>query len=183
MSQRTDRQRGFTLMELMVVMAIIAVLAGIVAPGVTGTKDVSESAQSKSDRQGVQTAASNFNNASTSAGWPEAASDYAVASGGIPLYASNGTTVIAAAGATATGYRLVDFAATTDTRDSTGNIVEKTFVPDFLDRAPTSEAAMSGGVNVYLWTLKQGTSDASGQTRTVWVFKLNDAGDKYIREK
>lgn len=53
-------QRGFTLIELMVVMAILAVLAAVVIPAVSGTTDVSEDASVKSDASAVSTAMNNY---------------------------------------------------------------------------------------------------------------------------
>ncbi len=54
-------QKGFTLVELMVVMAIMAVLASIVVPAVTGTKQTSTDTQVKQDAGAVQTAVGSFN--------------------------------------------------------------------------------------------------------------------------
>ncbi len=54
-------QKGFTLVELMVVMAIMAVLASIVLPAITGTKQTSTDTQVKQDAGAVQTAVGSFN--------------------------------------------------------------------------------------------------------------------------
>lgn len=54
-------EKGFTLVELMVVMAIMAVLATIVIPAVTGTKQVSSDTQVKQDATVVETAVGDYN--------------------------------------------------------------------------------------------------------------------------
>lgn len=54
-------QKGFTLIELMVVMAIMAILAAIVIPSVSGTKQVSLDSQVVQDATSVETAVNNFN--------------------------------------------------------------------------------------------------------------------------
>ncbi len=54
-------QKGFTLIELMVVMAIMAVLAAIVVPSVTGTTTVSRKTAQPTDLGQIQTAVDRFN--------------------------------------------------------------------------------------------------------------------------
>lgn len=54
-------EKGFTLIELMVVMAIIAVLAAVVMPAITGTKQISINAQVSQDASATETATSNYN--------------------------------------------------------------------------------------------------------------------------
>ena len=56
----SELQKGFTLMELLVVVAIIAVLMGIVSASVTGTKSQSVEGQVKSDGRASQIAVDNF---------------------------------------------------------------------------------------------------------------------------
>jgi prepilin-type N-terminal cleavage/methylation domain-containing protein len=54
-------EKGFTLVELMVVMAIMAILASVVVPAVSGTKQVSQNSQVQQDGSAVETAVGNFN--------------------------------------------------------------------------------------------------------------------------
>lgn len=54
-------QKGFTLVEAVVVMAIMAVLATIVVPAVTGTKQVSLDSQVAQDAGVIETAVSDYN--------------------------------------------------------------------------------------------------------------------------
>lgn len=53
-------QKGFTLVELMVVMAIMAVLSAIVVPAVSGTSEVSKDSAVRQDASTVATAVSDF---------------------------------------------------------------------------------------------------------------------------
>ena len=58
-----QRQRGFTLVELLAVMAIVAVLAAIVVPAVSGTSETSRDAQTQQDATSAETASADFFNA------------------------------------------------------------------------------------------------------------------------
>jgi len=62
-----QRQRGFTLVELLAVMAIVAVLAAIVVPAVSGTSETSRDAQTQQDATSADTASADFFNAQGSA--------------------------------------------------------------------------------------------------------------------
>jgi len=54
-------EKGFTLVELMVVMAIMAVLSAIVVPAVTGTKQISLDTQVSQDAAVVESAVNKYN--------------------------------------------------------------------------------------------------------------------------
>ena len=54
-------EKGFTLVELMVVMAIMAILASVVVPAVSGTKQTSEDSQVQLDGAVVETAVGKYN--------------------------------------------------------------------------------------------------------------------------
>lgn len=60
-------EKGFTLVELMVVMAIMALLASIVVPAVSGNKKTSQETQTKQDASAVDTAVGKYNADSNSA--------------------------------------------------------------------------------------------------------------------
>ena len=53
-------QKGFTLVELMVVMAIMAILSAVVIPAVSGTSEVSKNSQVTNDAGLINTADSDF---------------------------------------------------------------------------------------------------------------------------
>lgn len=48
-AQKKERQRGFTLMELMVVIVIMGVLASLVVPNLMGNKDRADRQKAASD--------------------------------------------------------------------------------------------------------------------------------------
>ena len=54
-------EKGFTLVELMVVMGIMAILASIVVPAISGTKQLSQDTQVQQDASAVETAVGNYN--------------------------------------------------------------------------------------------------------------------------
>lgn len=106
--------KGFTLIELMVVMIILAVLATIVTGGVMGTKSKSEDTSVKADAYNVQTAAQRFNNDSyKSNDWPEAdtnkvaivkvGTDIRVKYDTILMYDSDGSTALTVSTTSVTG--------------------------------------------------------------------------------
>ncbi len=172
-------QKGFTLVELMVVMGIIAVLAGIVVPAVTGTKGPSESAQFKGDANAVQSAAAKFNNDTVNASWPEAT----IAT----VYTGTGeaTLINKALGSsdqgvtTPAGYTAIKWTGNSvNVRKADGSLLPVNFVPDFIPKTPATDAAKDKGLHVYIWLFKAGAAtDAS--TRTVEIYKLNDGGTDY----
>ena len=165
-------QKGFTLVELMVVMAIMAVLAGIVMPAVTGTQGPAESTQLQSDAQAIQSAAASYNNDSVTADWPEDA----VAT----VYSAEETLITAAVGGSLTGYTAVDWDATTKVRLDDGSLLAITFVPDSVPKAAASIGALDNSKHVFVWLLKEGSAtDAS--TRTVEVYRLADDGSAYAK--
>ncbi len=190
-------QKGFTLVELMVVMGIIAVLAAIVVPAVTGTKGPAEGAQFKGDANAVQSAAAKFNSDTVNASWPEApiattdtpsiTGVYSAAeitamlsytnSSGVVTPRANGDKLTAD-----NGYTAIKWTGNVvNIRLGSGALQAVNFVPDFIPKTPATDAAMSAktnGLHVYVWLLKAGAAtDASN--RTVEIYKLNDLGTAY----
>ena len=51
----TDKQRGFTLLEIMVVIVIIAVLASLVVPNLMGNKEKADKQKAVSDIVALET--------------------------------------------------------------------------------------------------------------------------------
>ncbi len=62
-------QRGFTLMEMMVVVTIMTILAAIVVPAVTGVSSTGRGAAKDSDRSEVQKSVDRYNSAHPAAMW------------------------------------------------------------------------------------------------------------------
>jgi len=162
-----ELQKGFTLMELLVVVAIIAVLMGIVSAAVSGTKSQSVEGQVKSDGKATQTAVDNFNNKSINTGlFPEKDPDTVVTTGSASnfhIYAdvfavgseAGGNVLLrrksddkgarlsdkvtpSGGGTAVFRRRFMDFTSVTSTYDADGVPKTSQFVPDFLLKNPTS---------------------------------------------
>jgi type II secretory pathway pseudopilin PulG len=180
----------------MVVMVVLALLAAIVSGGVLGTKGKGEDAQVKADAFQAQQAVSRFNNDSAAGDWPDASTNKVaevdtdhppdgadeVQYQGITMYESDGTTPLDPA---KVEYTTLDWDATTQVRDSSGDLVTRKLVPDWLTHKPTNsewQQTVSGvQKDVYAWVMLKGTALNGEETRTVQVFKLDAAGDKYIQ--
>lgn len=176
--------KGLTLIELIVVMVILAVLASIVTAGVLGSKSRSEDTQVKADAYNVQDAVQRFNNESSQNVWPDAATNKvtgikgAVAEyDGIAMYDTDGTTALNNGG----DYTTIDWAASMKVRDSSGALVGRKLVPDFLSHKPANADWLQGGKAVYAWVMLKGSVLDGAATRTVQIFKLNADGTKYIK--
>ena len=78
MKRMLKKQKGFTLMELLVVVAIMGVLMAVVGAAVTGIKSSSVDGQVQSDAKATQTATDNYNNKSINTGqFPDTTPDAA----------------------------------------------------------------------------------------------------------
>jgi len=187
-------QKGFTLVELMVVMAIMAVLAGIVVPAVSGTSEVSSDAQVKSDAGIVSSAISGYysdqsgaevltTDTSTILGtsaaqvkssrWPEEYLDV--------TYAAELPNDAAALAGDVEAVAITDLSGTdiTPTALAEGwNAINLAGLATggYIPSVPKSSSDLSGSFHNYLWLVEK-TSAAveSGDTvesRSVEVFKL-----------
>ena len=186
-------EKGFTLVELMVVMAIMAVLSAIVLPAVTGTKQLSLDSQVKQDAYAVETGVSKVNadanvseslttdntsvfgtvsSQSTSSQWPEnpITTTYATEFPTVTT-AISGVTLKNTAGTVIYSSNTTGFVA-----DYTAIDIDGLIADGYLQEEPVgvdSTFSTAKAYHNYLWLLKkanvEGTSDAG---RVVEVFKL-----------
>ena len=193
---RKQGQKGFTLIEMMVVVGIMAVLAAIVTGGVTGTKTAGEGSQAQSDAQTVQQSTSSYNNQTRTQGFPEGTITVS-GTGTTRVYTignvvSGGNTALSVGlvgnvGFTdgtdgkVTNYTYVKWDASDDVRQKGGTVATAKFVPDFLGQKPDTTRLINKDLNPeYLWLFKKGTTfDEQGRSIEVW--KLADDGASYSK--
>lgn len=187
-------QKGFTLVELMVVMAIMAVLAAIVFPAVSGTSEVSVDSQVKQDASTVNSAVSDYfadqtgaeiftTNTTTILGtsvaqvinsrWPEEyltigyLAEFPVAAATSGQAVSGNLTIKNKSGTTITAKQLAEGWNAIDL----DVLVSSSYIPAL----PKSSTDQSGSFHNYLWLVKKTTAAAESGTvesRTVEIFKL-----------
>lgn len=187
--RRWTDNKGFTLIELMVVVAILSVLATLVAGGVQGTKGRGEESQVRLDAGTVFTAMQNYQNQSRESAWPE---DTLPADATSITYqnTSIAAAYVAAISVTFTSgassnYTTPGWFVSTHVRKVDGTITDAFFVPDFLAQRPDSIRLMTKAANgstypEYIWLLKKGTL-LDDRGRSIQVWKLTDDRDKYIK--
>lgn len=193
-------QKGFTLVELMVVVGILAVLMSVVFPAVTGTKSTSMVGQVQSDAASVQKALDNFQNKGVSPLYPEQAlgtkTAYKLPAGTILTkkeldLAGDPVTITVAADAGVPGsdnalgtqtdytlganaaptYKELNWDATTRVWQSDGSVNTAYFVPDFLLKEPSS-VPLDNDESVVSFT--NGTYLAE----FLWLVKVNNPGSQ-----
>ncbi len=171
------KNKGFTLLELMVVMGIMAVLAAVVFPAVSGVKGSSAEAQVKSDADAVQKASDSFNNKSIKAAvFPETTF---AGTGSYTAYDTNGTTVRTLTPGSLTTtvagtYTKINWSAAVNVWLQDGAVASMGFVPNFLGKQPESstlKADEDNTLNEFLWLLRQ-EGAGSEVSRKVEVYRL-----------
>ncbi len=195
-------QKGFTLVELMVVMAILAVLSTIVFTAVSGTSETSSVTQTKQDAgtvnaavndyYGDQTGAEVFTTNTTSilsgtaniaqvitSRWPEKyltvayLAEFPLASDNISGQAVSGNVTIITVDSTGTPTSPI----TPKTLAEGWNAINlSTLVSGkYIPALPRSGSDLQGSFHNYLWLMRKTTTTAGGATaesRKVEVFKL-----------
>ncbi len=176
MSTLNKRNKGFTLLELMVVMGILAVLAAIIFPAVSGVKGTSVEGQAKTDADATQKGLERFNNQSIKAGiFPE--ETFTVPS--YNFFDSNGAsarTVTAAASTTtdAGKYTKIKWDAEVKVWLQDGTVAAMNFVPNFLQKQPESAGLVAdenASDKEFLWLLRHEGAGAE-VSRKVEVYRL-----------
>lgn len=171
------RRKGFTLVESVVVMAALSLLAAMVSGGVVGVKSRGEEVQVQRDAYAVQLTVQRFATDFGSGLLPAAlinfdGSNYLFQGMAVPRSMVG---FLANNGAYALNYREIDWAARVPVKQSNGDVVNLSYVPDFLSFKPDSTRLTRGGYKEYLWLLKVGTP-----TR-VEVWRLNEGASAYER--
>lgn len=82
-------EKGFTIVELLIVIVVIGILAAITIVAFNGVQNRAKAAQYQADANGISKVAESFNAKETSTGYPTAASDFNSADAKLP----NGVTV------------------------------------------------------------------------------------------
>ena len=194
---RKRGQKGFTMVELMVVMAILAVLAAVVFPAVSGKGEASKDSQTLTDATLVQTAVGDYYKDQVGADlfstttvtvltalnpaqvisnkWPEAIIAGSTADG----EAANGiynTEYPFSNTATVSGV-TIDGSAVDAAFFQTHNAIDFTALIDggYLADAPNGVDSDTDGYQNYLWLVKKATSAGGAGTddsRAVVVYKL-----------
>ncbi len=185
----SNRQAGFTLLEVMIVMAIMGVLMTIVVPRVSGTKTASLESQVKADGHNVQTGINNYNtHAIAENSWPEQplGTKYAYSSGAGSATLAPGDKVVLVDKSSAitpdpTVYLEIKWDAQTNTWNPNGSVGTAQFLPDYILNLPESSALQndegvtdSTGKKLYevLWLMKKNQAGAASEGRALEVYRL-----------
>ncbi|MBM2825704.1 MAG: Type secretion system protein [Dehalococcoidales bacterium] len=157
-------QKGFTLIELMIVMAIMAVMAAIVVPSVTGTTTVGRKTAQPTDIREVQTAVSRFNaDDRDGSPWPTNASLTGVTTDW------NAGTLPTGSGPTGSGnstspyvFTQNDIAGINFTSPATTDAGSKVFYTDYVRNLPkyaSTSISVSANSTSNNFTIRQGGND------------------------
>lgn len=185
-------QKGFTLVELMVVMAILAVLASIVFPAVSGTSGVAGDSQVKQDASTVNTAVSDYFGDKTGAIVYENDTTTVVPSGNATAHAGHNVSSNQTINSrfpevhmtdqypnvfTSTNVTLITISATNKSTGVVSPVTPKAFVDarnainlatlasgSYIPAIPKSyrEVSDPGGFSNYLWVVKRTATVSDG---------------------
>jgi len=182
-------QKGFTLIELMVVVSIMAILASIVLHSVMGSGAEGEKTQAISDTQAINTAAIKFNTDSRRSDWSEEsvtlnATDHTIAYKGLSVDGSvsvvintkdaAGTPKIDLTDAQLAKYTQLDWDKSTKIRQDLGHIVIY-FVDDYLNFHPKSARYKRDATDYpeYIFLFKKTVGERG---RLLELYQLNEEG-------
>lgn len=185
----SNRQGGFTLLEVMIVMAIMGVLMTIVVPRVSGAKTASLESQIKSDGHNIQTGVTNYNtHAIAENAWPEQSlgTRYAYSSGAGAVTLAPGDKIVlvdktSAVVPDAAVYVEVKWDAATNIWQSNGSVGTAQLLPDYILSLPESMNLQNDeGVtdstgkklNEVLWLMKKSQIGAASEGRSLQAYRL-----------
>ncbi|MBI2934561.1 MAG: type II secretion system protein [Chloroflexi bacterium] len=205
MFRRHKHEKGFTLLELMVVMGVLSVLSGMVFVAISGVKGSSVEAQVKNDADSVKKSVDNFNSRSIKGTFPETSNPFSgggiysieygintfknLRGGAMPNYTSSPDNSQVSKPSDAT-HAAVDWSATTRVWLKDGTVDAMALVPDFMEKQPESVSLMADEKDYptakeFMWLFRKvGGAGGTEKARKVEVYRLQEdsAGVAYWQQ-